>query len=336
MRGSVVTCPYVRLWPLRLHSRSAQSSTRRSRKAGWVLRSAASPASRPPPKALAVAASAHRASEAVLLYVVPGDPDLETAAGDVRFFLGALEGLSDAAAERAVLPFPSHQVDPYRGLAPHFRVASARARALHAAALGAARVIVASAQAVLPRLPAPESIVATSFDLRPGVEIDPHALAEILVEGGYERQDPVDEHGEFSLRGGILDVYPAGETSPVRIEFIGDTVESIRHFDPGTQRSIETLDQFQIVPVRESSPVSANAQAATRSGIHREFVRLPSCLATDAGGGRRASRRSGECREVVGTGRLLVSGARRRAARRVSPKTCCSAGRKSRRFSTAA
>ncbi len=212
----------------------------------------------PAAKALAVAASAHRASEAVLLYVVPGDPDLETATGDVRFFLGALEGLSDAAAERAVLPFPSHQVDPYRGLAPHFRVASARARALHAAALGAARVIVASAQAVLPRLPAPESIVATSFDLRPGVEIDPHALAEILVDGGYERQDPVDEHGEFSLRGGILDVYPAGETSPVRIEFIGDSVESIRHFDPGTQRSIETLDQFQIVPVRESSPVSAS------------------------------------------------------------------------------
>jgi transcription-repair coupling factor (superfamily II helicase) len=205
----------------------------------------------PPAKALAVAAAAHRASEAVILYVVPGDPDLETATDDVRFFLGALEGLSETAAERAVLPFPSHEVDPYRGLAPHFRVASARARALHAAALGNARVVVASAQALLPRLPAPESILATSFDLRSGVEIDPLALAEILVEGGYERQDPVDEHGEFSLRGGILDVYPAGETSPVRIEFVGDTVESIRRFDPGTQRSIETLDQFQIVPVRE-------------------------------------------------------------------------------------
>jgi transcription-repair coupling factor (superfamily II helicase) len=96
-------------------------------------------------------------------------------------------------------------------------------------------------------------VLATSFDLRPGVEIDPLALAEILVEGGYERQDPVDQHGEFSVRGGILDVYPAGENSPVRVEFIGDTVESIRRFDPGTQRSIETLDQFQIIPVRETS-----------------------------------------------------------------------------------
>ncbi len=207
----------------------------------------------PPAKALAVAGAAHRAAECVVLFVVPADADLDDVTSDVRFFLGALEGLSEAAAERAVLPFPSHQVDPYRGLAPHFRVASARARALHAAALGQVRVIVAAAQALLPRLPAPESIVATSFDLRSGVEIDPLALAEILVEGGYERQDPVDEHGEFSVRGGILDVYPAGETSPVRVEFIGDTVESIRRFDPGTQRSIETLDQFQIVPVREPS-----------------------------------------------------------------------------------
>jgi transcription-repair coupling factor (superfamily II helicase) len=207
----------------------------------------------PPAKALAVAAAAHRASEAVVLYVLPGDADLEAATNDVRFFLGALEGLSDSSAERAVLPFPSHEVDPYRGLAPHFSVASARARALHAAALGSARVIVASAQALLPRLPAPESVLATSFDLRPGVEIDPLALADILVEGGYERQDPVDQHGEFSVRGGILDVYPAGENSPIRVEFVGDSVESIRRFDPGTQRSIETLDQFQIVPVREAA-----------------------------------------------------------------------------------
>jgi transcription-repair coupling factor (superfamily II helicase) len=130
-------------------------------------------------------------------------------------------------------------------------VISARARALHASALGTARVIVASAQALLPRLASPESVLATSFDLKPGTEVDPHALAAILVDGGYERQDPVDEHGEFCLRGGILDVYPAGEPTPIRVEFIGDSVESIRRFDPATQRSIETLDQFQVVPVRE-------------------------------------------------------------------------------------
>jgi transcription-repair coupling factor (superfamily II helicase) len=219
----------------------------------------------PPAKALAVAAASHGSREVMFLYVVPTDVEIETATNDVRFFLASLEALPDVVAERVVVPLPSYQVDPYRGMAPHFHVASARARALHAAALGTARVVVASAQALMPRLAAPESILTTSFDLRPGVEIDPHALAEILVEGGYERQDPVDEHGEFSLRGGILDVYPAGEASPVRIEFVGDSVESIRRFDPSTQRSIETLDQFQIVPVKEggaSAPLDSGTGAA--------------------------------------------------------------------------
>src|SRR5687768_13639150 len=70
----------------------------------------------PPAQALAVAAAAHKSAEALVLFVLPGDPDLEDATTDIRFFLGALEGLSDAHAEKAVLPFPSHQVDPYRGL----------------------------------------------------------------------------------------------------------------------------------------------------------------------------------------------------------------------------
>jgi transcription-repair coupling factor (superfamily II helicase) len=225
----------------------------------------------PSAKALAVAATAHTARETVLLLVVPADPDIEPAVSDLRFFLGILEAMSDAAAEATVLPFPSHQVDPYRGMAPHFRVTSARARALHAAALGGARVVVASAHALLPRLAPPESILATSFDLRPGVEVDPHALADLLVSGGYERQDPVDEHGEFSVRGGILDVFPAGEAAPVRVEFIGDTIESIRRFDPGTQRSIETLDQFQIVPVRE--PEDPDGRPAVRTHSVFDYLR---------------------------------------------------------------
>ena len=97
----------------------------------------------PPAKALAVAAVAHRAGDSVVLYVVPSEADIDVAVGDVRFFLGVVEAMSDATVDAAVLPFPSYQVDPYRGIAPHFRVSSARARALHAAALGTARVIVA-------------------------------------------------------------------------------------------------------------------------------------------------------------------------------------------------
>ena len=104
---------------------------------------------------------------------------------------------------------------------------------------------------MLQRLPAPSLLVARSLGVRTGAEIDPLALSTLLAEAGYERQDPVDDHGEYCVRGGILDVYPPDEIWPIRIEFIGDMVESIRRFDPGTQRSVETLDQFLVVPVRE-------------------------------------------------------------------------------------
>src|SRR5437588_12738380 len=95
----------------------------------------------PSAKGLFVAAAAQALPHGVVLYVVPGDGDLEQAVADVRFFVSALEGLSETAVERAILPFPSHEIDPYRGLAPHFGVASARARALHAIAGGAAPAV---------------------------------------------------------------------------------------------------------------------------------------------------------------------------------------------------
>src|SRR5262249_38056844 len=194
---------------------------------------------RPPPaQALLVAAAAQAVPHGVVLFVVPTDADVERATTDVRFFAAALEGLSEAAAERTILPFPSHEVDPYRGLAPHFGVASARARALHAMASGSARVIVASAAALLPRVGAPGRLLGAALDLRPGHEMAPTDLAELLVDAGFSREDPADEHGEFALRGGILDIFPAGEALPVRLEFVGDTIESLRTYDPGTQRSI--------------------------------------------------------------------------------------------------
>ena len=220
---------------------------------------------------MAVASAAKRLSEGTVLLVVPTDADIENAVGDISFFLSVLEGSASTVVERQVLPFPSTQVDPYRGFQPHLKVASARARVLHGllrssgASAGQApvRVVVASAAALLTKLPSPESILLASCEIKPGIDIDPHELANMLALGGYEPVDPVDAHGEFTRRGGIFDVFPAGEELPIRIEFIGDTVESIRRFDPGTQRSIETLDRFGIVPVREGvstglAPLHAN------------------------------------------------------------------------------
>jgi transcription-repair coupling factor (superfamily II helicase) len=201
-------------------------------------------------KALAAVTTA-RSATGVTVFVVPTDKDVEQATTDARFFFTALEGASEADVDRAVLPLPSLQVDPYRGMTPHFRVAAARARALHGAASGSTRLVIASAAALLPRVSRPERLLQASIELRAGSEVEPQHLAELLVDAGFTREDPVDEHGAFTLRGGIVDVFPAADAEPVRIEFVGDMVETLRRYDPATQRSTGATDQVHIIPARE-------------------------------------------------------------------------------------
>jgi len=183
--------------------------------------------------------------------VAPSDRDVEQIVGDVRFFLGGLEGSSADELERTVLPFPSTEVDPYRGLAPHLRIASARARALHAMAAGQAHVVVASAPALLPKVSPPDAVRALALDLTPGDDVDTQRLAETLVDAGFTRQDPVDDHGEFCIRGGVVDIFPAGDDLPARLELVGDTIEAIRRYDPETQRSVEAVERLRVVPLRD-------------------------------------------------------------------------------------
>jgi transcription-repair coupling factor (superfamily II helicase) len=202
------------------------------------------------PAALALHAAAI-AREHPLLLVVPTDADVETATANARFFLSGLEGLAPFEAQRRVLPLPSPEVDPYRGLAPHLEVSSARARALFGLADGTARIVVASARALLSRVSAPDRLRSTGLVIAPGREIAPHDLGDQLARAGFTREDPVDEHGEFCVRGGVLDLFPAAESEPVRLEFIGDIVESVRRYDPATQRSRAALDQVAILPQRE-------------------------------------------------------------------------------------
>ena len=201
-------------------------------------------------KALAIAGLA-RNRQGVTVVIAPTDTDADRLVADIRFFYGGLEGASEAAVEGAILSLPGLQVDPYRGMTPHFRVAAARARALHAAASGTARVVVASAAGVLPRISPPQRMLDAAADLRVGVEIELQQLAELLVDGGFTREDPVDEHGAFAIRGGIVDVFPATAVEPVRVEFVGDMVETLRRFDPATQRSTGPTDHVQIVPARD-------------------------------------------------------------------------------------
>ena len=171
---------------------------------------------------------------------------------DARFFYAGLQGASEAEVSRAVLPFPSPEVDPYRTIAPHLHVASARARALTALARGTARLVVASAPALLPRVSQPDRLLHAAQELVVGGMSSPTALGDLLADAGFMLEDPVDQHGEFCVRGGVVDFFPAGEDYPVRVEFAGDFIESLRKYDPGSQRSMTTLDQAAVVPLRET------------------------------------------------------------------------------------
>ena len=204
----------------------------------------------PAAKALAAAAAALSERRPTVL-VVPTDKDVDQIAADARFFVTALDGATDAETERLVLPYPSWQVDPYRGMNPHFRVSAARGRALSLTASRAARLIVASAPALLPRVGTPARILRSAMEIRSGTEIAPHDLADLLAGAGFTREDPVTAHGSFAQRGGILDVFPASDVHPVRIEFVGDMVESLRRFDPDSQRSVGRADVVEIVPAVE-------------------------------------------------------------------------------------
>jgi transcription-repair coupling factor (superfamily II helicase) len=229
-----------------------------------------------PTPAAAALHAALVAQDAATFFVVPTDADVERLTGDARFFLSALKGLSAFEASEQVLPFPSQEVDPYRGLTPHFEVASARARALMGLVSGRARLVIASARALLPRLSEPRRLAGVGLTLRPGLEIAPHELAGRLATAGFSPEDPVDEHGEFCVRGGVLDLFPAAESEPIRLEFIGDVIESIRRYDAATQRSLAALDAVVLSPQRELLPGEADADdlaALDRTATIIDYVR---------------------------------------------------------------
>jgi transcription-repair coupling factor (superfamily II helicase) len=220
----------------------------------------------PPAVALALSAAARRSP---VLVVVPADRDIDPLIADIRFLASALEGWSVAHAEHVVLPCPSLEIDPYREIAPHLDVTSARARALHALATKSARVVVTSVAAIAARVSGVDRMRDAAVVLQSEVDVDLATLADRLVDAGFTRADPVDQHGEFCIRGGLVDVFPPGEAHPVRVEFLGDTIETLRRYDAQTQRSIETIDHVLLLPLRDVLPEAGGGgtQGADDTGV---------------------------------------------------------------------
>ena len=144
-------------------------------------------------------------------------------------------------------------------------------QALWKIATGEARLVVAPVEAACMKLFAREHYAGLALSLKRGEEYLPEMLVEHLLQVGYARVDVVEMPGQVTLRGGILDVYSPEMAGPVRVEFFGDEVESIRRFDAETQRSAAGLDEALLLPLTEI-PVTERILGAinarlTRSGI---------------------------------------------------------------------
>ena len=132
------------------------------------------------------------------------------------------------------------------------------------------RVVLTTVNALVQHVPPRSAFQGASFQLRAGGTADPEEIVRFLDANGYNRAGTVMEAGEFAVRGGILDLFPSGEPDPVRIDFFGDTVESLRRFDPATQRSAGKLTGLSLRPVSEV-PMDRAAIARFRDGWREQF-----------------------------------------------------------------
>ncbi|MHB8172830.1 MAG: transcription-repair coupling factor [Nitrospirota bacterium] len=194
--------------------------------------------------------------------------EAETLLSDYLFFAKNMPRRGAGQPASAPLYFPPWDVLPYDVMEPDPECMAGRLRALRDIHSGTARVVIAPAAAILRMLPAPGSLLSPQkiLNLTRGGDYPREPLLARLTKLGYSRVSMVYEPGEFSVRGGILDLYPPGSDMPARIEFFGDTVESIREFDPDTQRSTGEADEVEAIPASETEAGRAGRPAAGRAG----------------------------------------------------------------------
>src|SRR5579863_4998375 len=179
--------------------------------------------------------------------------------------------LTGAIDPDRVVRLPAHDVLPFENLSPHPDVQEQRAAALWKLATGAVSILIAPAEAAALKLFDRDYYASLAVTLRRGEEVDVEVLTAHLASVGYTQMDLVEMPGQFTRRGGILDVYSPESDRPVRIEFFGDEIETIRKFDPETQRSQSGLDETQLLPLTET-PVTERLLAAVNGRLSRQRV----------------------------------------------------------------
>jgi transcription-repair coupling factor (superfamily II helicase) len=204
-----------------------------------------------------------------------------------------IDALKFFAPEIEAVLFPSWDCLPYDRIGPSAGVAAVRMATLHRLAEGLGKdkpaMLVTAAPALLQRVPEKSVLLRASYSAKVGNVVDVKDLERYFAINGYSRASTVSERGEFAIRGGVIDVYPPAAEEPVRLDLFGDTLESIRAFDPETQRSTRQLREIQLLPVSEAL-LDKEGIARFRNGYIRAFGAPGDdpLYATVSEGGRRA------------------------------------------------
>ncbi len=207
-------------------------------------------------KALVIA-SLQKATGKRFAFLSLRNRDLEDLERDLKFFYNSINNRNEC--EEQVFTLPASESDPYSGVSPHAELLERRALALWRLASGAGDIVMLTARSLLQRFVPPQETKQAGVTLRIGEELPLEDLLNHLHTIGYVRADPVGNIGEYSSRGGILDFYSPSRgidesdeaLHPIRVEFFGDEIDSIREFDPETQRSLRTIEEAMIAPMRD-------------------------------------------------------------------------------------
>ncbi len=195
----------------------------------------------PPAGADAAWLAAQAGGDAPLLVLAASAQAAQRLKTEIAFFRPALR----------VALLPDWETLPYDHFSPHADLVSERLLTLWQIRQNACDVVIAPVATAQGKLPPPSFLAARTFFLKTGQSLDVDALRADLVTGGYQHVTQVMVPGEFSIRGGLVDLYPMGSTLPFRVDLFDDEIESIRTFDPDSQRTQDTVPEVRMLPARE-------------------------------------------------------------------------------------
>ncbi|MBY0571652.1 MAG: transcription-repair coupling factor, partial [Burkholderiaceae bacterium] len=210
--------------------------------------------------ALAQAATALRSEKRMLTVFVANPGDAQRLLDEIPWF----------NAELRCHLLPDWETLPYDAFSPHQDLVSERLASLYEIQNGNCDVLLAPATTALLRMAPPSFLAAYTFFFKKGDTLDEAKLKSQLTLAGYSHVSQVMSPGEYSVRGGLIDLFPMGSALPYRLDLFGDTIETIRTFDADTQRSLYPVPEVRLLPGREF-PMDEPARVAFRSRWRETF-----------------------------------------------------------------